>query len=190
CMTVKKGLTLESQDTDMKLHLKPDATLFDIYDAANKTIDNAVAEGDTNEMDSVSRALVKLPVFLLRGFVNLMSAMDFLGIMPKAIEEASPFHCGLYVTNLGSLGIAPVYHHLFNFGTCPLFLAFGAKRREYKVCEDGSVKTMKYIDYTCTTDERIVDGHYYASAFKIFESYMKHPEKLELPPETVTEDIE
>ena len=39
------------------------------------------------------------------------------------------------------------------------------------------------------TDERICDGYYYASAFKIIKRHAENPELLEVKPETVCEDI-
>jgi hypothetical protein len=40
------------------------------------------------------------------------------------------------------------------------------------------------------TDERICDGHYYASAFKYLMRLFQHPERLERPPERVVEDVD
>lgn len=39
-------------------------------------------------------------------------------------------------------------------------------------------------------DERICDGHYYASAFKLLLALLRHPERLETPPAAVVEDVE
>jgi hypothetical protein len=41
-----------------------------------------------------------------------------------------------------------------------------------------------------TTDERICDGYYYASAFKMMKKLFENPRVLENPPETVVEDID
>ena len=38
---------------------------------------------------------------------------------PKFLLELSPFHGSIYFTSMGSLGIKPVYHHLYDFGTAP-----------------------------------------------------------------------
>ena len=40
------------------------------------------------------------------------------------------------------------------------------------------------------TDERIVDGHYFASAFKMYKSLIQNPERLEDPPEKVVSDVD
>jgi len=39
-------------------------------------------------------------------------------------------------------------------------------------------------------DERICDGHYYASAFKYLRGLLRDPALLEAPPEQVVEDQE
>ena len=70
-----------------------------------------------------------------------------------------------------------------------VFMAFGAKRTVYELNAEGVVEKKKYLDYSAVTDERIVDGLYYASAFKKIRSCMQHPEQLDLPPEVVKEDI-
>ena len=90
---------------------------------------------------------------------------------------------------MGSLGIPPIYHHLYDFGNIPVFCAFGAKYTVNELKLDGTVSPHKYIDYKFTTDERICDGHYFAAALKLFKSILKNPECLDTPPETVFEDI-
>ena len=54
---------------------------------------------------------------------------------------------------------------------------------------DGTARALNYIPYTFTTDERICDGFYYASAFKLLRGYLKDPWQLDVPPESVKEDI-
>lgn len=90
---------------------------------------------------------------------------------------------------MGSLGIPPVYHHLYDFGNVPLFLSFGAKRTTTETSADGSVASRRYIDYRIVLDERICDGFYYASALKLAKRYLRNPYLLSTPPATVVEDI-
>ena len=136
------------------------------------------------------RKLFSLPTFFMRGCVGLLKVMDYFGIIPRFAYRASPFHASLFLTNLGSLGIPPVFHHLYDFGDIPLFIAFGSMYREKVIDKNGEEKVKKYIDYTVTMDERITDGHYFASALKTLEHYLRHPEELLTPPETVVDDVE
>ena len=95
----------------------------------------------------------------------------------------------MIITDLGSLGIPPIYHHLYNFGNLPVFLAFGAKRMETGINHAGEVVHRKFIDYKIVCDERICDGSYYANAFKHLRYYLKNPDELTRPPENVVEDV-
>ena len=65
----------------------------------------------------------------------------------------------------------------------------GAKRNEYSMNKDGVVEKRRVIDFTIVCDERICDGHYYASAFKKLKKYLENPELLLVAPEAVVEDI-
>ena len=91
---------------------------------------------------------------------------------------------------MGSLGIPPIVHHLYDFGNMPVFVAFGCKYRKNEVLDDGSVAARKYVDYTVNTDERICDGFYYATTLKHLKRLLSHPELLDKPVTAVNHDIE
>jgi hypothetical protein len=88
------------------------------------------------------------------------------------------------------VGIQPVYHHLYDFGTTSNFIAFGYKSKEKIIDSDNQIVDKKYIRFKVVTDERVADGSFFAAAFRLFRNLVKHPEKLELPPEQVFEDID
>ena len=115
--------------------------------------------------------------------------MDYFNLLPKFLLKVSPFHCSYFITSMGSLGIPPIYHHLYDFGTCPVFCSFGTKRRAYEIDAEGVVKKKNYIDFTFVLDERICDGYYYASALRMLKNIMKNPWQLDEPVEIV-EDID
>jgi len=81
-----------------------------------------------------------------------------------------------------------VYHHLYDFGTIPVFCSFGRKRRE-EVAENGEIVEKKFMDLRFNLDERICDGYYYAAIIKYYFRLLAHPEVLDQPPETVEEDV-
>ena len=189
-MMVKKSMKVNAQESAIKVRFSPSDTADDVYRKMEEAIAIATKDGDSNVFDTVARAINLLPSILLRGLVAFLQFLDFFGIMPKIIDEASPFHASIFISNLGSLGIPPIYHHLYNFGNLPVFITFGAKRRENVLNLDGSVTQKVMVDYTVVTDERITDGHYFATAFKGLEKLLKNPEKLDTPPETVVEDID
>ena len=123
-------------------------------------------------------------------FVDVLLHRGDLYAIPQKLLAVSPFHGSLYITSMGSLGIPPIFHHLYDFGNVPVFCSFGAKRKAMELQPDGSVAARKYIDYTFVTDERICDGFYYASALKLIKSYLRSPAALDSPPAQVVPDID
>lgn len=188
-MMVKKGMKLNDQETGIKPEFAPTDTVYEVYDKMQSAIELARTEGDSTALDQTARVLVRMPALLLRLFLSVANGMDYFGLLPKAIHRASPFHASLFLSNLGSLGVPPVSHHLYNFGNVPAFLTFGAKYTETVLDKEGNPERKKYIDYTITLDERITDGHYLASALKYLEYLLKNPHELDVPPEHVEEDI-
>ena len=191
CMVVKKEMTLESPDTSIKVHLSRKDTAEDVYQKLNAAIEEVKK---TQELDSGIDNLISLlnliPSIVLKFVVWLLKLLDYFGLLPKFLVELSPFHGSLFFTSMGSLGIRPIYHHLYDFGNIPAFGAFGCKRRALELQEDGSVVQKKYIDVKFTLDERIVDGYYYAAFFKHYRAILRHPEILDLPPEDIIDDID
>ena len=190
CMVVKKEMTVDSPDTSIKVHLTPYDTAVDVYNKLNAAIEEVKR---TQELDSSLDSLIQylnlIPSVVLKFTVWLLKLLDYFGMLPRFLTELSPFHGSLFFTSMGSLGIKPIYHHLYDFGNLPVFGAFGCKRRALEVQEDGSVVQKKYIDVKFVLDERIVDGFYYATFFKYFRRLMAHPEVLDNPPEEVIPDI-
>ncbi|MBR2832018.1 MAG: 2-oxo acid dehydrogenase subunit E2 [Oscillospiraceae bacterium] len=187
-MSIKKEMKSDGGETSLKLKFRPDDTLQTVYEKLNAAVEEIRGGQQDTSTDKVAAAFMKLPRFIIQFLINLVLLFDYFGLLPQALLDASPFHGSIIITDLGSLGIPPVYHHLYNLGNLPAFVAFGAKRRENEVQPDGTVKQKKVLDYTVVTDERICDGFYFAQAFKYFKSYLRHPEVLETPPETVVED--
>lgn len=89
---------------------------------------------------------------------------------------------------MGSLGIRPVYHHLYDFGTVPAFCAFGRKRRAEEI-KAGEIVEHKYLDLKLNLAERICDGFYYAGVIRYFLRLLSHPDVLDQQPDVIERDI-
>ena len=190
CMTIKKEMTADSPDTIVKVHLNPHDTADDVYRKLQSAVENVKNTPLDSSFDNTAGALTLIPGVFLKFTVWLLKTLDYFGMLPKFLLEVSPFHGSLFLTSMGSLGIPPIYHHLYDFGNLPVFGSFGMKRRAVEVQEDGSVVEKKYVDVKFTMDERIVDGFYYAAFFKHYRRILAHPEVLDNPPEEVLSDID
>jgi len=187
-MAIKPELSSDSNETSIKVPFSPADTVYDVYHKLGAAIDGVKAANTTGTTKAAT-AFTKIPGLFLKFTIWLLTLLDYFDLLPAALLRVSPFHGSIVVTDLGSLGIPPIYHHLYNFGNCPAFLAFGIKRRAVELDKAGLPVERKYVDYRLVLDERICDGHYYASAFKYLKRYLLHPEELEQPPERVEQDI-
>jgi len=191
CMVVKKTMSVDSPDTSIKVHLHPADTAVDVYNKLNEALKKVKATQELDSsLDSLIMTLNLIPSVVLKFVVWLLKLLDYFGLLPKFLLELSPFHGSLFFTSMGSLGIPPIYHHLYDFGNLPCFGAFGCKRRAFEIQEDGTVAQRKYVDMKFVLDERIVDGFYYATFFKYYRRLLAHPEVLDNPPEEIAKDID
>lgn len=190
CMTIKKEMTSTAPETEIKVHLSPRDTAEDVYRKMNAEVEKVKSTPLNSDFDKTAHALMMIPGVVLKFTVWVLKTMDYFGLLPKFLLEVSPFHGSVFFTSMGSLGIPPIYHHLYDFGNLPVFGSFGCKRRALELQEDGSVVQKKYIDFKFSMDERIVDGFYYAAFFKYYKRIFQHPEILDLPPEEVNSDID
>ncbi|MDD7341173.1 MAG: hypothetical protein SOT64_02830 [Candidatus Faecousia sp.] len=190
CMTIKKEMSSDSPDTVVKVHLSPKDTAMDVYNKVNVKIEEVKNTPLDSNFDNTAHVLTLIPGVFLKFTVWLLRTLDYFGMLPQFLLEVSPFHGSVFFTSMGSLGIPPIYHHLYDFGNLPVFGSFGCKRRSLEVQEDGTVVQKKYIDFKFCMDERIVDGFYYAAFFKHYKRIILHPEVLDNPPEEVVRDID
>lgn len=190
CMTIKKEMSSDSPDTVVKVHLSPKDTAMDVYNKVNVKIEEVKNTPLDSNFDNTAHVLTLIPGVFLKFTVWLLRTLDYFGMLPQFLLEVSPFHGSVFFTSMGSLGIPPIYHHLYDFGNLPVFGSFGCKRRSLEVQEDGTVVQKKYIDFKFCMDERIVDGFYYAAFFKHYKRIILHPEVLDNPPEEVVREID
>lgn len=190
-LTVKKSKDINADEAMVMPEFSPCDTLADIAAKFNEEVKEAKKQDENakgNETDITIFLLNLLPGFVKSFFVWLMRTLDAHGMMPKVINRVSPFHSSVFVTNVGSIGLKSVYHHLYEFGTTSIFLSIGKKETVQEIKSDGTVVNKNVINTRFVIDERICDGYYCASAIKLFKQYMKKPELLLEPPEFISED--
>jgi len=177
-LAIKKEMTTAGEETTIKVPFTGAENIFEVKDKLNDTISKNKDLSAKNDTDNLAKILSKIPNLGLKIAINILMYLDRIGYLPKAIIKLSPFHTSVFLTNVGSLGIDAIYHHIYNFGTTGLFLAMGKKKKSY-VYEDDIIKEEKTISMALVADERICDGFYFASGFKALIKYMKKPELLE-----------
>lgn len=187
-MMIKRGLTVGGEETLIKPEFPLDATLGDVVKGFNEILDENKSAGSSNGTDQTALNLGSLPHGLVKFVVNTLMFLDRKNCMPKFFHKVSPFHTAFFITNIGSIGIEPIYHHIYEFGTTSVFLAIGKKKTVITTDTDGNIVKKRVMGFKLVADERICDGHYYAESARFFMRLLRKPEKLLNPPEKVYVD--
>ncbi|AIO18952.1 2-oxoacid dehydrogenases acyltransferase (catalytic domain) [Candidatus Izimaplasma bacterium HR1] len=188
-LAVKKEMSEEAEETTITIKFDPDDTIYEVIDKMNKAIDASKIVEEKNDTDKFVKVMSKVPGFIYGGVVGFLKFLDRRGLLPKFIRSLSPFHTSFFVTDLGSLGIKPVYHHLYNFGTTSIFIAFGTRRKQHELNGDNTIDKRKSQDLKVVVDERIVDGYYFSQAIKMATKIMESPSVLrEKPTQIIIDD--
>ena len=162
-------------------------TLYDVRDRINAAV--AANRGEAAEDHFVSKLLNF--VFSVPGLATLVvhtvRLLDRYGLAPSVFMDELPFYVGMYITNMTSIRLHDVNHHLYNWGNVGLFFGMGSEER-VAVVEKGETRMKRYLPLGITADERVCSGAHYARFFNDMKHFIEHPELLETPPETVLFD--
>ena len=176
-LAIKKKLLDDAVETTVKFKVNPDDTVLDVSKQVATIVQENKEENVANGTDKLAKTIMSFPNFFIKGVVGMIMWLDKHGMLPKKVIDASPFHTSAFLTNLGSLGINSIYHHIYDFGTTSIFFAMGNKR--YEKDAQGDIRV--YMDLKVVADERIYDGLYYARSFLLLRKYLENPELLEEP---------
>ena len=185
---VKKMLRDDVTESNIKLTFKGTESLQEINRIVTSAIEGCKNETDENLTDNLAKFFMSFPNFLIQIAVGLLKYLDKIGLMPRAVIDASPFHTSFYVTNIKSLKLNYLYHHIYDFGTTSLFFAIGNSEKTVVFDREGA-HHRKSITLGCTIDERICDGLYLANSLTLLKRLLRNPTLLEQPLEAIVEDI-
>ena len=162
--------------TANKVYFNMDDDVFTVNEKITAAIEKCQhVDGDT-PLDKLMSKLVAIPG-LVGTAVGLIKFVDKYFTLPLSIINASPFHTSLFITNLASIRIGTIYHHLYEFGTTGVFISMGQPIKKVYMEDDVAVEK-KIMELGVVLDERIADGHYFGMAFKEFKRLTKNPDLL------------
>ncbi len=181
-LVAKKQLTDEGIEGLVKARFNPEDTLEDI----SLRMKAYIAEGKSDEGSSSEKEidfLMKLPKPIISVFMWLYKLLDSNNMLPGFMIDTDPSYSTALITNLGSIGIDGVFHHLFNWGNSGVIMAIGRiKKATVTDSRSGEGRTASVLDIYLTLDDRLADGTYYGNSLKVFKNYLENPELLFEPP--------
>jgi hypothetical protein len=172
----RQKLNKKAKISTVKSQVEDGMTFRDLCSKINQKIGIERTDKVTYTDKELSLFL-RLPRPLLRGGIRFFKFLDYFNLLPGSFIHPDPMYTSLFVANLGSLGMRAGFHHLYEWGNCPLFMMVGAIE-DRPVVEDGKVVVRKTIHIRWTFDERIDDGltasYGIASARKVLENPRKY----------------
>ena len=186
-VALKKGEGDSISESVVKLELSPNDTIFDICEKLDAVIDKSRSARDVNRTDTLARGLVLVPM-LPNLIVMAAKLLDRYGLLPSVIHKASPFHTSMFISNMASIGMNYIYHHIYNFGTTGIFVSMGKTEQDIRVNSDGTCRSSRIMPVGVVIDERLCSGGVYSKAFGYLRMCLAHPELLEEKPEAIVEE--
>ncbi len=171
------------EENTVKCFFDPTDTIFDV----SKKVKKMITENRREEADNLTLKLTRLLLnpILANTIVGIAKFLDRYGLLPKVLMDALPFHTSMFLTNMASIGMPAVKHHIYNFGTTSLFVSIGAVERSVQPGADGKPQRKRTLPFGIVADERICAGAVYAKMVAKFNQIMNNPALLEVPPENI-----
>ena len=134
--------------------------------------------GKESHADREIKGFLKLPGPVLRAAVKMQRILDAWNLLPTSLLADDPLYASAFVANLGSVGLDAAFHHLYEYGTIPIFATMGRIHRAPHVYENGSVGSREVFRMRYTYDERVEDGFYAARALERLAACLNDPATL------------
>lgn len=173
---VKKSFSDKGRLVSTKVRFTDGDDLDDVLRAAKGAIGES--RGDSSKRERNVRRGGGLPLPLRGLAVRGSDLADRMGLLPASMVDNSPLHTSAMLSNVGSIGLDGVLHHLYEQGTCSINMTLGAVKREMVVDDDGTVRKPFMAPITFAYDERIADGYYMARTIERFAGYVADPQSL------------
>jgi hypothetical protein len=169
----KKGMSDDAPLATIKRRFAPGEAFDALVRELTTEIGGARSDAPS-AMDKELAAVLALPGFLLAPSLSLLRRLYGMGLAPRALIDTDPLYTSAFVANLGSLGLDAAFHHLYEHGTCPLFVTLG-QIRHVAVPDREPTVSRPEVAIRYTFDERIEDGLYCARSLQLLQQRLEDP---------------
>ena len=181
---VHKNLRTGEQETMVKVRYTGKETIAEIKEKFETAVREAIT-GSSGTEDFSSSFVGRSPTWFLRLVMWVTRRLDRWGLLSdKFMFETSPCHASIVFADLKSVHLGPVWHHLYNFGTCGFMCCMGKEKLRAGVDpKTREIRVEKYLELGIGEDERFIDGWTYSQMVKSINRIVENLECLERAPE-------
>lgn len=175
-LSAKKAKSDDGPIVVVKREVDPALPFPDLARALLGDIEGSRGEVPTTT-DKELKLLLRLPGFVLGALLRVQRVLDALGLLPAAFYRTDPMYASAFIANLGSLGMDAPFHHLYEYGNIPIFVALGRTRPEVVPGgTDGRTPVVEdRLPIRYAFDERIEDGLYCLAALERLKAIIEDP---------------
>ena len=152
----RQKLGKEAKISVVKMKVEDD----DSFESYVRRINQKIGIERSDEVTYADKELslfLRLPRIILNKAIRSLYWRDYHNCLPGAFILNDAMYTSAFIANLGSLKMGAGYPHLYEWGTCSLFLMLG-KIEERAMVEDGQVVARRVLHIRFSFDERIDDG--------------------------------
>jgi hypothetical protein len=153
---VKQKLENDSPMVAVKRRFDEDATFGEMVEGMAET-QAAFKTGEADRVDGELGLLLKFPSWIRRVIMATIRGLDRLGMLPPSYIRNDPMYSSAFFANMASLGMPPVYHHLYEYGTAGIFCSIGRPVTDPTGPTSGPDRR-RSMTLRWTYDERVDDG--------------------------------
>ncbi len=154
-ISVKKSLADGAKIVMLKVPVTPEDTPESIHDKVVAMVGKGRSSETHDEKETAF--FLKVPGLILSRLVKLVMWLDRWHLLPGFFVDPDPMFTSLVAANLGSVGLEPAYHHLYEYGNSPFFATIGSIQ-DAPVAVEGQVEVRPRVRIKYTFDERIDDA--------------------------------
>lgn len=176
-LDVKKELVDEGESMTLKFCFTGRESIYEVKKIVEDEIDKNM-HSDSHSTTDVASKFTHLPDWMFRWAMAVVRWCDRHGLLGKLFVKASPFHTSCFLTNLKSIKLKYIYHHVYNFGTTSMFISMGKEKMEPVVVNNKALDIAKIMNLGISLDERIADGLYMGKTLRLMEDIIANPECL------------
>ena len=175
--SLRRGV--ESDESTVKCKFTGTESLEQIIDQKDKIVTEAKKEHQRTKTDDLIDKVMRGPHFIKAFGVNTLMWLDKHGMLPMSVLDAIPFHTTFFITDMKSIKLPSLHHHLYNFGTTGLFFSTSAEEKKlYKDPETGEIKEKDIMNIAFVSDERFCDGYCFSQACRMLKKIWANPTVL------------
>lgn len=175
--SLRRGV--ESDESTVKCKFKGTESLEQIIDEKDRIVTEAKKEHQHTKTDDLVNSVMRGPYFFKAFLVNTLMWLDKHGLLPMSVLDAIPFHTTFFITDMKSIKLPSLHHHLYNFGTTGLFFSTGAEEKKlYLDPETHELKEKDIMKIAFVSDERFCDGYCFSQACRMLKKIWANPSVL------------